>query len=76
MTDQPIPVKVVEPPVDRLRRLALTPETTTREELVSAIAEAVINVNERLAELEASAAQRARRDLVFDPRRVGPVQPG
>jgi len=65
MTDQPISLKVTEPPVERLRRLSLTPDVP-REELWRAIAESLININERLAELEASAAKRARRDAVID----------
>lgn len=58
MTDQPIGLQVAEPPVERLRRLALTPDVP-REELWEAIAESVSNINERLAELEAAAAKRA-----------------
>jgi hypothetical protein len=59
MTDQPITLKVVEPPADRLRRLALIPETP-REDLWQAIAAAVIDINERMAELEADAEARRR----------------
>lgn len=56
---EPIAVQVIETPADRLRRLALIPETP-REDLWEAIAEAVINVNERMAELEADAVARRR----------------
>jgi len=68
MTDQPISLKVTEPPVERLRRLSLTPDVP-REDLWRAIAESLINVNERLAELEASAARRTRSEAALDPRR-------
>lgn len=59
MTDQPIPVKVVESPTDALRRLALV-EGLPREELWEAIATSVININERMAVLEADADARRR----------------
>lgn len=50
MTD--LPLRVVETPAEALRRLALTPDAP-REDLWEAIARAVIDVNERLAVLEA-----------------------
>lgn len=61
-------VKVVETPAERLRRLALVdvPPADLRE----AIAAAVIDINERLAVLEAEAADRATWTA-----RGGPVQP-
>lgn len=54
----PIAVQVVETPAERLRRLALV-EDVPRKDLWHAIATAVIDVNERLAVLEAQAADRA-----------------
>lgn len=55
---EPVAVKVVEMPAERLRRLALVPDLP-REDLWEAIAQALIDINERMAALEAEAADRA-----------------
>lgn len=68
MTDQPIAVQVVELPADRLRRLSLVPETP-REDLWEAITELVMNINERMADLELDAEAR-RRVIAAIQRRV------
>lgn len=54
-------VKVVETPLDRLRRLTLAPDGT-RDELWEAIAASIININERMAVLEADS--EARRQVI------------
>lgn len=50
-------VQVFEPPAERLRRLSITPDVP-RPDLWQAIAEAVIDINERIAVLETQAAVR------------------
>lgn len=72
MTDAPIPTRVVEPPAERLRRLSLTPDVP-RDDLWSAIAEAVIDINDRMAVLEADAAARRRVIASLDRRAVRPL---
>lgn len=59
MTDQPIPVKVVESPAEALRRLALV-EDLPREDLWKAIAASVIDINERIDVVERNAAENRR----------------
>lgn len=54
---EPMVVKVVEAPAEKLRRVAGL-EGAPREELWEAIASAVININERMAVLEADADAR------------------
>lgn len=71
MADQPVSVKVVETPAERLRRLALIQADVQRLELWDAIAAAVTDISERLAVLEAQAADRATWTASG-----GPVQPG
>lgn len=67
---EPVAVKVIETPVDRLRRLALVDPAVPPAELREAIAEAVTDIAERLAVLEAEAVDRATWTA-----RGGPVQP-
>lgn len=54
---EPIAVKVVETPAEKLRRVAGL-EGAPREVLWEAIASAVIDINERMAVLETEAAAR------------------
>lgn len=58
---EPIVVKVVETPAERLRRVAGL-ERVPREDLWEVIASAVIDINERMAVLEADAD--ARRQVI------------
>ena len=67
MTDQPIALKVVETPAERLRRLALI-EDLPREDLWAAIAAAVLEINERVAVVEAGAAADRRLMASIDNR--------
>lgn len=71
---EPIAVKVVAPPAERLRQLGLAPDTP-RMDLWQAIAEAVIDINERIAVLETQADARRARLAGIDYSCLGIEQP-
>lgn len=62
-----VDLKVAITPVQRLEQLSLLPDVP-RAQLRDAIADLVLDITERLAELESQAAERHRRPLA-DPRR-------
>jgi hypothetical protein len=59
VSDQKIALQVVELPVDRLRRLTLIPDLP-REDLWVAIAEAVIDINERVAVVQQAGVENRK----------------
>lgn len=72
---EPVVVKVVETPAERLRRVAGL-EGAPREDLWEAIASAVIDINERMAVLEADADARRQVIAALQRRASAPLKGG
>lgn len=70
-----LPLKVVETPAEKLRRVAGL-EEASREDLWQAIASAVIDINERMAVLEADADARRQVIAALQRRASAPLKGG